>query len=271
MVELKHPLDNSAPAASTAAGMLEYAKVYYEDILTTWRPQDDINTDLTGVSDMWTDTHVKLQVQAKLDLDRPVPVEETRQTLWSMAKGKLSGIDGLTVEFYIKNWNVVGPTLVEVYNEVLVGGKLGAVMTHGVITLQFKKGNKAKVKNWRPISLLNVSYKVFAKTLTRRLARYLPDLIGEDQGVFVQGRSIFNNIVTAIEVLEVVQSENLDMAVLLLHLEKAYDKVGWTFVLTTLRHMGFSDDFCRWIIAMYTHSTSSVAVNDHLSLPFKLT
>ncbi|GBG62334.1 hypothetical protein CBR_g30288 [Chara braunii] len=83
------------------------------------------------------------------------------------------------------------------------------------------------------------------KTLARRLGRYLPDLVGGDQGAFVQGRSIFNNIITAIEVLEVVQSENLDMAVLLIDLEKAYDKVGWPFVMATLRRMGFGAGFCK--------------------------
>ncbi|GBG67274.1 hypothetical protein CBR_g88563 [Chara braunii] len=144
-------------------------------------------------------------------------------------------------------------------------------MTHRVITMLFKKGDKADVKNWRLISLLNISYKILAKTLARRLAGHLPDLVQGDQGAFVQGRSIFNNIVTAIEVLEVVQSENVDVAVLLLDLEKAYDKVGWTFVLTTLRHMGFGPGFCKWTIAMYTCATASVAVNGHLSLPFRLT
>ncbi|GBG62169.1 hypothetical protein CBR_g29368 [Chara braunii] len=271
MVELRHPADAMAPRATTASGMLEYAKIFYEDILTTRRPQDDTNTDLTLVSDMWNDTGVRLSTQARLDLDRPVTVEETKQTLRNMARGKSPGADGLTVEFYTKSWSWVGPILVALFNEVLDGGKLGSHMTFGIITLLFKKGDKAEVKNWRPISLLNVSYKILAKTLARRLARYLPDLVGEDQGAFVQGRSIFNNIVTAIEVLEIVQSENLDMAVLLLDLEKAYDKVGWTFVLTTLRHMGFGRGFCSWVTAMYTFSTSSVVVNGHISAPFRLT
>ncbi|GBG67878.1 hypothetical protein CBR_g997 [Chara braunii] len=245
MVELKHPFEEAAPTASTAAGMLDYARLYYEDILTTRRPQDNVHNDLTEFSDLWEETYVKIPPSAKLDLDRPLTLGETTQTLKSMARGKAPGIDGLTVEFYSKCWRVLGPPLVELYNEVLVGGRLGKRMTHGVISVLFKKGDKAEVRNWRPISLLNVSYKILVKTLARRLGRYLPSLVERDQGAFVQGRSIFNNIATAIEVLEVVQSENLDTAVLLIDFEKAYDKVGWTFVLTTLKHMGFGEGFCK--------------------------
>ncbi|GBG71943.1 hypothetical protein CBR_g10880 [Chara braunii] len=265
MVELRHPFDRHAPTASTAVGMLHYAKLYYMDILTSRFPQQSVNLDLSRDSDMWDDTTVWLQPNARLDLDRPLTVEEVKQTLKTMAKGKSPGVDGLTVKFYVANWAAFGPALVDIYNEVLVGGKLGKGMTHGVISVLFKKGDKAEVRNWRPISLLNVSYKILAKALARRLSRFLPELVEKDQGAFVQGRSIFNNIVTAIETLEVVQKENLDTAILLLDLEKAYDKVGWTFVLTTLRKMGFSEGFCACIIDMYTYSTSSVMINGHLS------
>ncbi|GBG90265.1 hypothetical protein CBR_g50443 [Chara braunii] len=224
MVELKHPFNETAPTASTASGMLEYAKLYYEDILTTRRPQDGVHTDLTEVSDFWEDTQVRIPQAARLDLDRPLTLEETTQTLKSMARGKSPGIDGLTVEFYVKCWEEIGPPLVDLNNGVLSGGRLGERMTHEVISVLFKKGDKAEVRNWRPVSLLNVSYKILAKSLARRLGRYLLELVENDQGAFVQGRSIFNNIVTTIEVLEVIQAENLDTTVLLLDLEKAYDK-----------------------------------------------
>ncbi|GBG83976.1 hypothetical protein CBR_g37848 [Chara braunii] len=153
---------------------------------------------------------------------------------------------------------------------VLVGDKLGEGMTHGIISLMFKKGDKANVRNYRSISLLNMDYKVLAKTLALRLGKILPRIVERDQGAFVQRRSIFLNILTAIESVEVLQVENRDMVVLLLDLEKAYDKVGWLFVLTTLRKMGFGEGFCRWVIAMYTAASSAVQVNEHLSEPFQL-
>ncbi|GBG86201.1 hypothetical protein CBR_g41105 [Chara braunii] len=248
-----------------------YARLYYSNILTSRRPHDNVDTDLSLMSDTWEDTTTGLHGGGKLDLDRPLTLEEISQMLKTMAKGKSPRVDGLTVEFYAANWVVFGPLLVELYNGILVGGKLGKGMTHGVIVVLFKKGDKADVRNWRPISLLNVSYKILGKSLARRLARYLLDLVAPDQVAFVQGRSIFDNIVTTIETLEVVQNENLDYAVLLLDLEKAYGKVGWTFVLTTLHWLGFGEGFYAWVIALYTFSTAFVMINGHLSEPFPLT
>ncbi|GBG83215.1 hypothetical protein CBR_g36829 [Chara braunii] len=108
------------------------------------------------------------------------------------------------------------------------------------------------------------------EVLARRLGKYLPALVAANRAAFVSGTSIHENIVTVIEILEVVRQEDLDMAVLLLDMEKAYDRVNWSYVLTTLRWMGFGEVFCSWVIALYSLSTASVMVNGHISSEFKL-
>ncbi|GBG90295.1 hypothetical protein CBR_g50473 [Chara braunii] len=60
------------------------------------------------------------------------------------------------------------------------------------------------------------------------------------------------------------------MAVLLLDLEKACDRVNWAFVMTTLRQMGFGDCFCRWVKILYSYSTAAVMVNGRCSDEFTL-
>ncbi|GBG62517.1 hypothetical protein CBR_g30835 [Chara braunii] len=271
IVELKHPFDATLQGAESTSDMLEYAHLYYANILTSRRGSDSASVDLAQESDMWNDTEVLLSVEERLALDRPITVEELTQTVKEMASGKCPGINGLTVEFYRTCWEALAPAMVEVFNEVLIDSRLGEVMTHGVISLLFKKGDKASIRNYRPFSVLNVDYKILAKTLALRLGRILPRLVENDQGAFVQGRSIFFNILTTIEALEVVKAENNNIAILLLDLKKAYDKVGWPVVLTTLRKLGYGQGFCKWIVAMYTFATSSVAVNGHLSRPFNLT
>ncbi|GBG87006.1 hypothetical protein CBR_g44460 [Chara braunii] len=102
------------------------------------------------------------------------------------------------------------------------------------------------------------------------LGRYLPGLVQRDQGAFVRGRSIFENVVTTIEALKLIDSEDLDVAVLLLDLDKAYDWVNWTFVLSTFRVMGFGDSFCNWVKVMYGKVTTAVRVNGVISKEFDL-
>ena len=46
------------------------------------------------------------------------------------------------------------------------------------------------IKNWRPISLLDVDYKIMSKALTTRLKETLPDLISCQQTAYVKNRFI---------------------------------------------------------------------------------
>ena len=61
-----------------------------------------------------------------------------------------------------------------------------------VTTLVEKRGkDKRLIKNWRPISLINVDAKIASKTLAKRLENVLPEIIHFDQSAFVKGRTIY--------------------------------------------------------------------------------
>ncbi|GBG65721.1 hypothetical protein CBR_g52316 [Chara braunii] len=186
-------------------------------------------------------------------------------------QGKASGCDGMPTKLYLELWPGIGAHLVEIYNQVLEGKRRSVSMCKGVISVLFKKGDRTKIRNSRPVSLLNISYKILAKILARRLGRYLPELVKVDQAAFVRGRSIFDNIVTAIETLETVQREDLNIMVLLLDLEKTYDRVNWLYVLTTLKWMDFGRNFVTWVKTLYIYSTAAVMINGKQSEEFPLT
>ncbi|GBG59078.1 hypothetical protein CBR_g24421 [Chara braunii] len=251
MRELHHPHLLGMELAQSNEAMCEYAATYFKDILATRKSFWDWETDLTKGSSFWDTFTPRITEEGRRDMDRPVTAEELRETVKSMAAGKAPGDDGLPVEFYKACWKTLEKDLLQLYNGILTGQQLGKTMTKGIITLLYKKGDRSEVRNRRPISLLNVVYKILAKALARRLGRYLPALVGWDQGAFVQGRSIFDNILTAVEALEVIEEENTNVSVLMIDLEKAYDRVNWTFVMTTLRVIGFGEPFCGWVKALY--------------------
>ncbi|GBG67475.1 hypothetical protein CBR_g609 [Chara braunii] len=248
--ELQHPFFPEAAVAKSSSEIGEHALAYFSDILRSRRQPDLTLQKLRDEHDMWQHTHVRLSSEEQAILERPIALEELWEAVKSMARGKSPGSDGLPVEFYEACWEHIGPELLSLYNRVLEGGSMTEDMKLGIITLIYKKGDKSNIRNWRPISRLNVSYKILAKLLARRLRRlapYLPSLVHVDQGAFVQGRSIAENILAAIGALEIIQRERREVVAAMLDLEKAYDRVNWSFVLATLEHMGFGPNYRAWM------------------------
>ena len=103
----------------------------------------------------------KLSDEDKLFCEDKLSMEECQYVLQSMSNGKSPGSDGLTREFYVCFWEDVGSCLVSTLNYSFEHGELTSSQKQAVIALIEKKGrNKRLVKNWRPISLINVDTKM---------------------------------------------------------------------------------------------------------------
>ena len=74
-------------------------------------------------------------------------------------------------------------------------GELSQTQRLSYITLICKDETRAdEMKCYRPISLLNIEYKIISKVIANRLGTVLPNIIGIDQTSAIKGRSIFDNI-----------------------------------------------------------------------------
>ena len=94
-----------------------------------------------------------------------------------MKKGKTPGPDGLSLEFYLTFNQDIKHLLLDALNYTYSHTDHDPTLYKGIITLCFKKGNPADIKNYRPISLLNVDYKILNKILNERLKNSLNHLI----------------------------------------------------------------------------------------------
>ena len=111
-----------------------------------------------------------------------------------MKNNKSPGQDGICVEFYKMYWNNVKDDFFEVITKGLNDRHLAHSHYMAVIKLLYKKGDRHDVKNWRPISLLNVDFKILSKTLSERIKHVLPEIIHTDQRGCIKGRFIGENI-----------------------------------------------------------------------------
>ena len=120
-------------------------------------------------------------------------------------------------------------------------------------------------KNWRPISLLNVDYKIISKVITLRPSSVLHCVIDPDQTCSVLGRSIFSNLFLLCDVFAYIEQTDESAILLSLDQEKAFDRVNRDFLMDLLRHLGIGPDFCRWIQTFYCGAHMRIILNGCLT------
>ena len=102
------------------------------------------------------------------------------------------------------------------------------------------KVNEAeRIQQYRPICLLNVSFKIFTKTATIRLNSVVDHVVRPTQMDFMQGHHILDGVVVLHEIVHELHREKLNAVILKIDLKKAYEKVNWSFLQQTLKMKGF--------------------------------
>ena len=112
---------------------------------------------------------IYLLTTKKIELDNPITKLELDEALTNMKNNKFPGLDGYSAEFFFKFWPQLGHFFLECIKECFENDCLIDSMSQGLITCLPKSGKARNLlKNWRPISLLNTTYKLISSVLTTR-------------------------------------------------------------------------------------------------------
>ncbi|XP_074299645.1 uncharacterized protein LOC141630789 [Silene latifolia] len=174
-------------------------------------------------------------------LTRPFNIAEIERVINNMGALKAPGPDGFQALFYRKNWETIADSLCEMVIKALEGKGMPVGLNDTHLVLIPKVPSPETIYQFRPISLCNVVYKIICKTLANRIKKVLPHLISETQSGFVPGRQITDNIVVFQKVIHSMRKRKgkQGFIAIKIDLEKAYDRLRWSFIRDTMKDMGF--------------------------------
>jgi hypothetical protein len=190
-----------------------------------------------------------------------------------MKNEKSPGPDGLPAEFYKRFSYLFGDAFVDMVNEVFeTASALPITMRlQSYITLLCKRPEQAwLLNNWRPISLLNVDYKIISKVLINRIRLIINRLVNVNQTSAVPGRSVLHNMSSIRDIMAYYKETNRDLYILTVDQAKAFDRVEHSFLHRVIDKFGFGTGFTRWIRLLYTDISSKVLVNRYLTDSFSV-
>ena len=131
------------------------------------------------------------------DLCRDFTPEEISDALFQMRPLKAPGPDGFPARFFQRHWEVVKDAVIAAVQGFFRDGYLPPGVNDTAIVLIPKGDDPVELKDFRPISLCNVIYKVILKCLVNGLRPILDNIISMEQSAFVPGRLITDNALIA--------------------------------------------------------------------------
>ena len=231
---------------------LFYKKLYTADESVFFRATNNTTQKLN-------DTH-------KILLDSDLNVDELVNANKELPRHKSPGPDGLTADWYKIFIHHIKEILLDALLQAKKEGVLHTSARFGIISL-IPKGQKLRtqLKNWRPISLLNVDFKIFSKTLANRMKMVISDVIHSDQVEFVAGRSVSENLRTIFDVMELTWRRKIPALLIAVDFEKAFDRVSYPALYAILRFFNFGENFITWSKLLFTDFNLCTTNNGYFS------
>lgn len=160
--------------------------------------------------------------------------------------------------------NLLCPVLLEVFAESVRDDELSESWQKAKIVALPKDGRDLTYPQLcRPISLLNVEYKILVTILSTRLRRILDQYIHPDQSGFLCARELRNNVRRVCNLINYVQSTDTPSLLFFCDADKAFDTIQWNFLITILQNMEMGLDFVSWIKRIYMRQTAEVSLEGH--------
>ena len=163
--------------------------------------------------------------------------EEVERAIKRMKRHKAQGVDGVTSDIIKLGGPMVLTYLTNIFNNILKTKQIPDSWHEAKIVILLKKGNPKDIKNYRPISLLSHSYKIFTGLSQTRVKITLDEKQQREQAGFRKGYSTTDHLQALNQIIEKSNKYNLPLCIGFIDYEKAFDTVEHFAIFEALRKL----------------------------------
>jgi hypothetical protein len=219
-----HSLSSDQGVVTEKDAIQELIYTFYRNLMGAEEPK------LLSIRPGLWPPHQMVSSSENNDLMRTFTAEELDAVLQETKTDIAPGPDGLPVLFYKKFWPSLRHAVLDILNGFALGRVDIARLNFGILSLLPKVPGADNIKQYRPIALINVIFKLVSKAFACRLTPVAHRIISQSQTAFIKGRFIQDGPLALHEIIHELKSKNLPAVLLKLDFEKAYDRVNWQFL-----------------------------------------
>ena len=196
--------------------------------------------------------------------------EEVERAIKRMKRHKAQGVDGITSDIIKLGGPMVLTYLTNIFNNILRTKQIPDSWHEAKIVILFKKGDPKDIKNYRPISLLSHSYKIFTRLLQTRIERTLDENQPREQAGFRKGYSTTDHLQALNQIIEKSNEYKLPLCIGFIDYEKAFDTVEHFAIFEALRKTNVNETYINILQNIYNQATARVHLDKLVSTEFQI-
>ena len=228
-------------------GTITYNK---EEILQEWEKfYENLYYDEPNNNEIITDEELNLP---------PFTLEEVKHAIKQLKCGKAPGIDKIHAEMLKAGGDSIAKALLKLFNRILETNKIPENFKKAEIILIHKKGDRNECKNYRPISLLNHTYKTFTLTLANRIKNELYSFLPKSQAAYQPGRTTIEQIICIEQIIEKAIEFNKPLYAIFIDFTKAFDSVKLPSLWQALDKSTINKKYIQLLRNTYVGSKSRI-------------
>ncbi|KAK8929024.1 hypothetical protein KSP39_PZI017553 [Platanthera zijinensis] len=188
---------------------------------------------------------------------------EIKAAVFSFGRNKSQDFDGVTHSFFASFWGFTMAEIVDVVKDFFANDCMETSWKDTLVMLIPKSEQPCLPEHYRPISLCSSIYKMVAKIIANRMKPLIRNFISEEQAAFVPGRLLSNHCTLAHEImhrLHTTESKDGFMAIKL-DMEKAFDRIQWSFVRRALQAFNFPIGWINLILECISNPRYGLLIN----------
>ena len=155
----------------------------------------------------------------------PILQSEVEASTKRLKRNKALGEDNITGGILQDGVDAMIQILTDLFITCLHHQQVPKAWKNALVVLIHKKGNTSDIKNYRPISLLPIMYKVFSNILLERMIRTLDFHQPREQSGFRVGYSTIDHLQVVNQLQEKANEYNMPLCFAFVDYEKAFDSI----------------------------------------------